>query len=456
MDARMSEATDADRYPGLTESGRAMLDAIREHSAAPVFRNQSGHRLQPADLAALEMFERNTLMAPIRYSEVCTSAASADWLADFLASVYRDVPYYRALGSAPRHLADAPVISRASLAREIASFVPDTAPLDRLINFRTTGTTGHPLLVASHPRVAAGYLVFHKRALARRGITLTHGAGQTGVMLLGFQKTCFTYMSVTPQMGESALIKINLHTDDWRDPGDRARFIDAMAPEVIAGDPLSFAEYLSLGVRHKPRAALSVSMALSAGFKAALESALGCPVLDIYSMNEAGPIASYDEASEGHLLLQPRMVVETLGADGNGVPRGARGEITLTGGFNFCLPLVRYRTGDYGILADTPAGPAIFDLEGRRPVRFFTRDATWINNIDVSHVLKALPLEHYCVHQARDGTVTCALPPRASHLQAEVRDALSSLFSVIVFDTLPASGETKPVQYASDFPGALI
>ena len=32
------------------------------------------------------------------------------------------------------------------------------------------------------------------------------------------------------------------------------------------------------------------------------------------------------------------------------VPAGERGEITLTGGFNFCLPLLRYRTGDFASL----------------------------------------------------------------------------------------------------------
>ena len=233
--------TDAERYPTLSETGRAFLRTLAEHDHAPVFRNQSGNRLLPDDLVALSAFERETMTAPIRFAETCGTSASPPWLSEHMARMYHTVPHYRRLGAAPSAVRDAPVISRADLARDIADFVPDTAPLDRLINFRTTGTTGHPLLIASHPRVAASYLAFHKRALARRGIRLSHGAGQVGVMLLGFQKTCFTYVSVTPQMNESALIKLNLQTGDWRDPDDRARYIEAMAPEVIAGDPLSFA-----------------------------------------------------------------------------------------------------------------------------------------------------------------------------------------------------------------------
>jgi phenylacetate-CoA ligase len=456
MDTRMSAPADADRYPTLSDAGRALLRSLSEHPAAPIFRNQSGNRLLPEDLVALADFERDVLHAPIRFSESCGSDAAPDWLKEFLDAVYRDVPHYRALRAPPLNLRDAPVVSRADFARDIAAFVPDSAPLARLINFRTTGTTGHPLLIASQPRVAASYLALHKRALARRGIRLTHGAGQVGVILLGFQKTCFTYVSVTPQMDESALIKLNLHTDDWRDAGDRARYIEAMAPEVIAGDPLSFAEYITLGIRHRPRAALCVAMALSDGFRRTLEAALECPVLDLYSMNEAGPIGVYEPSAAGHVLLQPRMIVEVLDAQGDPVPPGARGELTLTGGFNDCLPLLRYRTGDFGRLADMPAGPAILDLEGRRPVRFRTQRGEWINNIDVSHALKHLPIAQYSVHQTMDGALICTVPPNAANLHTEILEALSPLFGAVTLQTRHPSSDGKPLQYTSDLRDALI
>ncbi len=142
------------------------------------------------------------------------------------------MPFYRRYGSRPRRFADIPTISRAELSRDIAQFVPDSAPIDRLINFRTSGTTGHPLLLASHPVVAARYLAFHKRALRRFGIELRYGCGQVGVVLVGCQRKCFTYVSVTPTMGESGLAKINLHPAAWRDPDDRPKYLDALAPEV--------------------------------------------------------------------------------------------------------------------------------------------------------------------------------------------------------------------------------
>ncbi len=112
----------------------------------------------------------------------------------------------------------------------------------------------------------------------------------------GWQQRCFTYVSVTPQRGECGLAKINLHQDDWHAIADRGPYIDAMQPEVMTGDPLSLAALLAIDFAHRPRAILSTSMTLLPGLRAALARRFDCPVLDLYSLNEAGPIAVFDPA----------------------------------------------------------------------------------------------------------------------------------------------------------------
>ena len=138
-----------------------------------------------------------------------------------------------------------------------------------------------------------------------------------------------------------------MHPADWRAPGDAAKYLDALAPEVYTGDPISLAELAKLPLQTRPRALLSTSMALLPGMQRRLAERFGCPVLDLYSMNEAGPVAVADEKVGGHVLVQHRLFVEILDASGQAVPPGERGEVTLTGGFNFCLPLLRYRTVDW-------------------------------------------------------------------------------------------------------------
>ena len=394
------ETSDEPWCPGLSEAGEQMLRFLREHPQAPIYRNASGHRLLPEELPALREFSARVRVAPIDPR----AELGQSWLQDYTREALAKVPHYRRYGSLPDEFSDLPTITRGDLARDIAAFVPDDLSTERMINFRTTGLTGQPLLIASHPQVAARYLAFHERALARFGIELSSGPGDVGVLLVGWQQRCFTYVSVTPQRGECGLAKINLHQDDWRDPAHRGPYIEALKPEVITGDPLSLAAMLTIEFNHRPRAIMSTSMTLLTGLRAELEQRFQCPVLDLYSLNEAGPIAVFDPALDAHVLLQPQMALEILDDDGERVADGERGEITLSGGFNFCLPLLRYRTGDHASLEQRNGEWVLAGLAGRAPVRFRTASGGQVNNIDITHTLKPFALPQYALLQRADGS----------------------------------------------------
>ena len=431
-------------FPVLSDVGRAMLERLYEHPAAPIYRNRSGHRLVADDLPLVRAFTAEALAARPDGQD------PPDWLPGFVADVYRRVPEYRARGAVPSRFQDIPTLSRAELSRNIARFVPDDLPLDRLIEYSTSATTGHPLKLPSHPRVAAGYLAFHRRALAHFGIELRAGRGDVSVVLAGYQRHCFTYASVNPLMDEAGLAKINVYPDEWSHPDDRARYLDALAPELITGDPLSLSELAGLPMQHCPRALLSTSMALSEGLRSRLEARFACPVLDIYSMNEAGPIAVYLSGARGHLLLQNRLYVETLLPDGHPAAPGERGEITLSGGFNVYLPLLRYRTGDWAERVMTDDGLLLRDFHGRPPVRFKTPDGQWLNNIDISRCLASFALPQYTLHQHADLSLTLRVRSPEQETSGPI-EALQSLFGDnvrIAVGTIEA--RDKIIQYTSE------
>jgi phenylacetate-CoA ligase len=436
-----------DRYPALTDHGRRTLAFLREHPHAPILRNVSGHHLRPDEVLRVKAFEREVAVAGAAWQP----GKIPEWMDGFIGHCFTQVPFYRKYGPVPHRFLDLPLITRADLSRDIAQFVPDNVAIDRLINFRTTGTTGHPLLLASHPVVAASYLAFHKRAMRRFGIELRHGRNQVGVVLVGFQRKCFTYVSVTPTMDESGLVKLNLHPDDWRNPADRARYLDALAPEVVTGDPISLGELARLPIEFKPRAVLSTSMALTPGFQCRLQERFGCPVLDLYSLNEAGPVAVYDQAAGGHVLLQHRLYVEILNQAGEPVGEGERGEVTLTGGFNFCLPLLRYRTGDQAALRFNGRDWVLDGLVGRPAVMFRTMRGEFINNIEVTHVLREVALTQYALHQKSDGALKFSAIGNELELRTAER-SLAQLFGsgqIIEVIVMPAF-EGKIVQYTSE------
>ena len=451
MDAGVADPQDADpgeaaRHPTLTPAGRALLRRLSEHQAAPRFTGRSGSRLTPEDLEAWARFDRETLHAPIGWRP----GVPPPWMADFIADVHARVPYYRALGSPPSRLADVGPVGRADLSADIAAFVCDHAPVERLITYSTSGTTGHPLTTPSHPLVAARYQTFHKRALRRFGVTPRAGAGEVGVVLLGLQRRCFTYVSVTPTLAEAGLAKINLHPDAWRDPADRARYLDALTPELLAGDPISFSALLELSVSLRPRALMSVSMMLPAGLRSRLEQRFGCPVLDLYSMNEVGPIGVLDPQAGGHVLLQPGLYVEIVGPDGRALPVGERGEICVSGGFNVCLPLLRYRTGDYAALSSQGGEPVLVGLAGRRPVRFRTAAGGWVNNVDVSHALERLCAAQFALHQSATGALTLSLSSGAMGEAGLARTLLQGLLGDLPVTIISIQADDKVLQYTSE------
>jgi phenylacetate-CoA ligase len=197
------------------------------------------------------------------------------------------------------------------------------------------------------------------------------------------------------------------------------------------------------------------------GLRAELERAFTCPVLDFYSMNEAGPIGVYDQAAGGHVLLQPGLHIELLNSAGASVVEGERGEITLTGGFNFCLPLLRYRTGDFASMRSSvrPDGAGVervlVGLVGREPVRFCTRNGEWINNVDILHAFNSLTLSQFCVHQAVDGSLSLSVQGSSRNV-LQAQELLRALMGTrtVTLSTMDTAAE-KVKQFTSDFPGAL-
>jgi len=449
-----SELTDDERYPWLDDDSRRLLAWLHEHPAGPRFNHRCGDRLTAAGLERVRQFEDQVNSTATGWQP----DQPPPWLAEFVAFCFRDVPFYRGYGAAPARLANVPTCGRAELSREPWRFVPDSLPLDDLIVYNTSGTTGQPLDVLSHPETASKYLPLLRAALRLHGASLeggrhpATGRPRVALLLVCSQRRTYTYASVLSFLGGAGFAKLNLNPADWRDPGDRARFIDDCAPEIFTGDPLSFAELARLPLHHRPKALISTAMQLLPGLRQELAERFGCPVIDLYAMHEAGPIATGTPA--GYALLQPRLFVEVLDEDGVTCPPGVRGEITLTGGFNPFLPLLRYRTGDYASLAFSGSQPLLVGLEGRPPVVFRGGAGQAINNIDVTGALRPFALPGFQLHQAGDGAIELLVLPSSAD-PGHLRAALLGLFgpdqsvNVVPVEQLGGPGG-KVIQYTRE------
>jgi phenylacetate-CoA ligase len=156
-------------------------------------------------------------------------------------------------------------------------------------------------------------------------------------------------------------------------------------------------------------------------------------VIDWYSLTETGPLGYACPQGHGYHWLPHDVHLETL--DGNGRPTTGIGEITVTGGRNPFIPLLRYRTGDWGRIDFTPCScgdpmPRLMELEGRSPVVFRAANGMRVTTQDVATVLRRYPLVQHRFVQNEDGaceltyrTLTSAAWPRGE-LEAELRALL--------------------------------
>lgn len=412
--------SDSERFPLLTEAGRKRLLWLQEHPHAPRFNHRCGDRLDEPALERIRGYgeEFGHAHRGWRWRE------APEWLKARVGSVLADVPYYRGYAAGPDFFA-LPTVRREHLLREPWSFVPDSQPLDELILYRSSHTSGECVTVLSHPEVPARDLPLLEALLATRGIRLEGGSDRVSLVMSCAQTQTITYPAVLSYLGDAGFAKINLNPSDWRDAADRVSFLDDCDPELYSGDPIAFHELMQLPLRSRPKALFSTAMTLLPGFRRTLEAHFGCPVFDLYALNETGIITA--DGGNGHAVLAHDLYVEILGPDDESCEPGKRGEIVVSGGNNPFLPLLRYRTGDWASMTFDGPIPALQDLEPRGPVAFRkdNGDAVWSH--EVTAALGDFPLAAFTLSQAKDGALLFRARGEAVP-EDDLRDALASVF----------------------------
>ena len=213
------------------------------------------------------------------------------------------------------------------------------------------------------------------------------------------------------------------------------------------------------GDEHRP-AALTTAVAMSAASKTPEKaSAPSSTVL----LTETGHSATPARAGTAFLLPHDVHLKRWTPPP----PRPPGSEIAVTGGRNPFLPLLRYRTGDWGRLdfGRCPCGdpmPRILDLEGRAPVVFRASNGSAVNPVDLSRVLREFPfVQHEFVQRKDRSCELTARPipgvprPKPAEIQAALRRLLGPRAMVAVtydarLGTRRAGGKVEP--YRSELP----
>lgn len=449
------------RSPMLTRRGEKMVRDLRQHPDAPRFNYATGDRLWPEDLAPIAAFRE-----AMHFMRRPRAAGPSQEILERFERCRSTVPYLREAippgVDLQRDWEHLPTTSRAELALRPWDFVPDDQPLERLIIYRTAGTTGHPIIVPHHPIAVRCYEPMIEFALARHGNCPSFDEDSVACFLVGAQIRTYTYTTVLYNWGGAGFAKLNIRATDWPREGSQQRYFREFAPRFLSGDPISFSEMMRMEIPARPAGLVTTSVAMSPKLKARLSATYNAPVIDWYSMVETGPIGYACAKGHGYHQLPHDLFAEAVRTDGTRCAPGERGEIMVTGGRNPLVPLFRYRTGDFGSMDYSPCEcgdpmPRFLDLEGRKPVLIRAADGTPVSTVDLSRLLREFPLLLHTFTQHADHAcelVARALPgitPDETAIRTAMEKVLGGVKLYIRFDpTLGDRVEGKSVAYRSE------
>lgn len=434
-----------------------VLVRLREHPDAPRWNHSAGDRLTTADLDHLDGFRE-----ALATGRVGRTPGPSPAILAFVAARIPHVPALRrrlaGVAELEREWETIATTSREDIATRVPELVPDDADLARLIVYRTAGTTGHALLVPHEARAVACYQPLIEEAVARHGVGLAFDASAVACFLVGAQARTVTYPTTLSAWGGAGFAKLNVSTGDWPRDGSAARYFRDLSPILLTGDPISFSELLRQGIEARPRAMISTAIAMSSALRGRLARAFGCPVIDWYSLTETGPIGYLCQLGEGYHLLSHDLHVEVIDSDGrrtDGV-----GEVTVSGGRNPFLPLLRYRTGDHGRLDFSACAcgdptPRLLDLEGRAPVLYRAAGGALVNPVDISRILREYPFVQHAFEQRADRSCALVARPVAGvdldpgAIIASLRGVLGGLPIEVSFDPQLGDRDRKVVPHRS-------
>ncbi|MBD3179259.1 MAG: hypothetical protein GF417_06500 [Candidatus Latescibacteria bacterium] len=196
-----------------------------------------------------------------------------------------------------------------------------------------------------------------------------------------------------------------------------------------------------------------------------IEKSFNCPVYNRYGSTEFSNIASECDRREGLHINSDCLWVEVVDEDDRPVV-GKPGQIVVTDLHNYAMPLIRYRTGDVGVMSAKRCScgrnfPMLEDVMGRASDTLVTEDGRKMHDMFFLWKLSRVPgidrfqvvqdsLNHIYVNIVHDGSVE---PESTSQ---GVKEALEELaeFNISIdtcyVDDIPVSRMGKTSFFRSD------
>lgn len=310
--------------------------------------------------------------------------------------------------------------------------------LESCIWLKTSGSSGSPL---SLPFTSADK---SRRVLKEIRALMANGYKVTDRMIIFVEPRCLVEKKNTLQ-------KLGLLRRDYMsifaDPADQLNRIRTLNPQVIYGYTSSLriiAEHLAV-TREKipmPKVLMTAAELLDPAARNLLKDGFGIEPVDFYGSMEFGWIGWQCHERRGYHINSDCLIVECL-RDGRPVEPGEEGELVVTNLHSDAAPLIRYVSGDTGVLSSERCRcgrslPILASLNGRLADCILLPDGRLLSPYTVTCTIEEIPgVGQFQVVQDSDGTVNIRLTPSSNTLDIDdvrtaVKDMLGEGVDVVV------------------------
>jgi len=250
--------------------------------------------------------------------------------------------------ASPENFRRLPPLSRRDLQRGDAHCHDAPAHHHPVREFRTSGSTGEPVVVR---RTAVNQLFWHALTMREyfwheRDFSYRFSAIRPFIESYRLQDDWGAPASLLFTTGPSQLIPIGLPI------AEIASLLQSFAPQVL----LLYPNVLSALLDHLESASQnlaglrfirSISETLDPALRQRASALTGAHIVENYSSQEVGIIAVQCPQGPGLHVMSESLIVEIVDDAGTPVSQGQTGRVVLTDLHNFATPLIRYVIGDY-------------------------------------------------------------------------------------------------------------
>jgi phenylacetate-CoA ligase len=283
-------------------------------------------------------------------------------------------------------LNDFPVISKTMIRENFAAFTSSAFTKEQQLPTVTSGSTGTPFKVLHHAdkkkRNSADTMYFAQRAGYQIGDRLMYmkiwSANNKKASLPGVMQNMIPVDVITFNDTETAALIQRMESDS----SSFAFLGYSSALENICRylDKCNHAK-----VKTTLSSAISMSETLNDYTKQTIEKYFGVPVYSRYSNLENGILAQQVPGSEHRYLINTASYVLEIFKMNEDVPAaaGELGRIIITDLYNYAMPMIRYDTGDTGVLStykDNAGNSYLEVVEGRRLDLIYATDGTLVSS----------------------------------------------------------------------------